>query len=370
MCASFFAKASKDKSLVRNDCPEQSLPSNSVIEPIALHERLGPRDKREDDGRGEKPEDGGLPHSQPPPSALQDHILSPNLTRQAYVLLTLTTLFWGGNSVAGKMAVGEISPMLLTLVRWVMAASVIVFFSINELRKDWLVIKRHAPLLFYYGAFGFSIFNILLYTALTKTSAVSGSIVQAALPATVYLLNYLFFRTRVTAWQIAGFFVTLAGVMIVATHGEWARLAALDLNYGDALILVAVLVYGIYTITLRYKPQMHWKSLITVLSLSAALAALPFAIWEAWAGAMIIPGAKGLTIAAYTAIFPSLVSQLFFIRGVDLIGSNRAGIFINLIPIFGTALAIVILNEKFEAFHAAALVLVIGGIWLAERRAD
>ena len=267
------------------------------------------------------------------------------------------------------MAVGEISPMLLTLVRWVMAAGIIVLFSLGELRKDWPAIKKHAPLLFFYGAFGMSLFNVLLYTALTKTSAVSGSIVQAALPATVYLLNYLFFRTRVTPYQIAGFVVTLAGVKIVATHGEWARLAALDLNYGDALILVAVLVYGIYTITLRYKPQMHWKSLITVLSFSAALAALPFAIWEAWSGTMMFPAAKGWTIAAYTAIFPSLVSQLFFIRGVDLIGSNRAGIFINLIPIFGTGLAILILNEKFEAFHAVALVLVIGGIWLAERRA-
>ena len=168
-----------------------------------------------------------------------------SLTRQAYVLLTLTTLFWGGNSVAGRMAVGEISPMLLTLIRWTMASNVIVFFSLGELRKDWPTIKKHAPLLIFYGAFGMSLFNILLYTALTKTSAVSGSIVQAALPASVYALNYVCFRTRVTNYQIAGFVVTLIGVMIVATHGEWARLAVLDLNAGDALVLVAVLVYAI-----------------------------------------------------------------------------------------------------------------------------
>lgn len=271
--------------------------------------------------------------------------------------------------MAGKMAVGEISPMLLTLIRWVLAFLIIVFFSLNELRKDWPTIRKHALLLIFFGAFGMALFNILLYSALTKTSAVSGSIVQAALPAAVYVLNFLFFRTRVTKYQIAGFVVTLLGVMIVATHGDWTRLATLDLNAGDALVLVAVLVYAVYTVLLRYKPVLHWKSLITVLSFSATLAALPFAVWESIAGTMILPAAKGWAIAAYTAIFPSLISQLLFIRGVELIGPNRAGIFINLIPIFGTALAIVILGEKFEAFHAMALVLVIGGIWLAERKA-
>ena len=292
-----------------------------------------------------------------------------NPVRHAYLLLILTTLFWGGNSVAGKMASGEISPMLLTFVRWTMASLAILFFSLNELRQDRETIKRHLPILMFYGMFGMSLFNILLYTALTKTSAVSGSIVQAALPATVYLLNFLVFRVKVTPYQIAGFFVTLLGVGIVATHGELSRLKTLDLNAGDALVLIAVLVYGIYTILLRYKPMLHWKSLITVLSLSAALAALPFALWEYHTGATIMPATKGWLIALYTAIFPSLISQLFFIKGVELIGPNRAGIFINLIPIFGTVMAIVLLGEKFEMFHGAALALVIGGIWLAERRA-
>ncbi len=308
-------------------------------------------------------------HSQMPDQALRRGILTKNLTHRAYVLLIFTTLFWGGNSVAGKMAVGEISPLLLTLLRWVFASLLIVWFSLGELRKDWPVIQKHALILVFYGAIGFTLFNMLLYSALTLTSAVSGSIVQAALPAAVYILNFLFFRVKVTPFQIAGFLVTMLGVMIVATHGEWARLATLDLNIGDALVLIAVLIYALYAVLLRYKPPIHWKSLITIVSFTAAIAALPFAAWEAMSGAMIIPGGKGLMITAYTAVFPSLVSQLFFIRGVELIGPNRAGIFVNLIPIFGTVLAILILREKFETFHAAALVLVIGGIWLAERKA-
>ena len=296
-------------------------------------------------------------------------MLSKNPTRLAYVLLILTTLFWGGNSVAGKMAVGEISPMLLTLSRWVLAAGFIVPFAIVDLKRDWPAIRKHWVLLVFYGAVGFTLFNLLLYTALTKTSAVSASIVQAALPATVYFFNFILFRVKVTIWQIAGFFVTLAGVLAVATHGEISRLATLDLNAGDALVLVAVVVYAVYTVYLRYKPKVDWKSLIVVLSTAAALAAIPGVIWEANTGNLVIPGHKGLLIALYTGIFPSIISQIFFIKGVELIGANRAGIFINLIPIFGTALAIAILGEPLQTYHIVALMLVIAGIWLAERKA-
>jgi drug/metabolite transporter (DMT)-like permease len=292
-----------------------------------------------------------------------------NKTHQAYFLLVLTMLFWGGNSVAGKMAVGNISPMLLTLMRWVIAAAIIAPFAINDLKRDWPLIRKHWRLLTFYGVFGFTLFNVLLYSALTKTSAVNASIVQAAGPAAVYFFNFILFRTQITVWQIAGFIFTLAGVMTVAIHGDIGRLTSLDVNFGDALVLVAVLVYTLYTVYLRYKPQINWKSLIVILSTLAALAAVPFTLLEWQNGTFISPTNTGILIMLYAGILPSIVSQIFFIKGVELIGSNRAGIFINLIPIFGTALAIAILGEKLEGFHIVALVLVIAGIWLAERRA-
>ncbi len=296
--------------------------------------------------------------------------MTQNKTHLAYILLILTTLFWGGNAVAGKMAVGNISPVLLTLMRWVIAAGIIFLFAIKDLKRDWPTIRRHWLLLAFYGAVGFTLFNLLLYTALGKTTAVNASIVQAAIPASVYLLNFLIFRVRVTVWQIAGFIVTLVGVMTVATHGEIARLATLDLNAGDALVLCSVVVYALYTVYLRHKPQMNWKSLIVVLSTAAALAAIPFTIYEWQSGSMIKPTGTGLAIMLYAGIFPSIISQLFFIKGVELIGPNRAGIFINLIPIFGTGLAILILGEKLESVHLVALTPVIAGIWLAERKAQ
>ena len=295
--------------------------------------------------------------------------MNTNLTRQAYLLLTLTSLFWGGNSVAGKMASGEISPMLLTFARWAVAALIVFAFAMPDARRDWPVIRKNLGLLFLFGALGFTLFNVLLYTALTKTSAVSSSIVQAAIPASVYVLNFLIFRVKTGLWQIAGFAATLAGVMLVATRGEFARLASLDLNDGDALVLLAVVIYSLYAVCLRYKPDIGWKSLIAALTLSAALASIPFVIWEWRGGGLIVPGNTGWLIVLYTGIFPSILSQVFFIRGVELIGANRAGIFSNLIPIFGTGLAILILGEPLERFHVAALVLVVSGIWLAERRA-
>jgi drug/metabolite transporter (DMT)-like permease len=295
--------------------------------------------------------------------------LPQNLTRQAYLLLTLTTLFWGGNSVAGKMASGEISPMLLTFARWAVAALIVFAFAMPDIRRDWPVIRGNMGRLFLFGALGFTLFNVILYTALTKTSAVSSSIVQAAIPASVYALNFLIFRVKTTVWQITGFIVTLCGVMAVAARGDIGRLASLDLNQGDALVLAAVVIYSLYTVCLRFKPNISWKSLIAALSLSAALTSVPFALWEWSSGGLILPGSKGLMIVLYTGIFPSILSQVFFIRGVELIGANRAGIFTNLIPIFGTGLAILIIGEPLETFHIAGLVLAVAGIWLAERRA-
>lgn len=292
-----------------------------------------------------------------------------NPTRLAYILLTLTTLFWGGNSVAGKMAVGEISPMLLTFARWIIAVVLLAPFAWRGLKGDWPVIRRHWMLLVFYGSVGFTFFNVLLYAALTKTTAVNASIMQAAIPASVYLLNFAIFRVRVTTWQIAGFIVTLAGVAVVSTHGQIARLASLDLNGGDALVLAAVVIYALYTVCLRFKPVMNWKSLITILAAIAALTSLPFVWWEWHTGTLIVPTGTGLRVALYAGIFPSIVSQIFFIKGVGLIGANRAGIFTNLIPIFGTGLAILIIGEPLETFHITALLLVIAGIWLAERKA-
>lgn len=287
---------------------------------------------------------------------------------RAYILLILTAAMWGGNAVAGKLAVGHVSPMLLTMIRWLMALALMLAIAWPQVRRDRAIIRKHLPFLVLLGAVGFAAFNLLFYTALQYTSAINVAIVQGAMPAVIFLVNFVLFRIRASMAQMLGFMITLAGVAIVAANGSFARLLALEVNRGDALMLIAVVIYGGYTVALRFKPEIHWQSMMTVLSAAALVMTIPFAAWEIVSGAVIWPDAQGLTAAAYTAIFPSLISQVLYIKGNEIIGSNRAGLFINLVPIFGTLMSVAIIGEALHLFHVAALCLVLGGIAIAERR--
>ncbi len=287
--------------------------------------------------------------------------------RTAYLLLSLTALFWGGNAVAGRLAAGEISPLLLTTVRWTLALAILLAIGWRKLVADWAVIRPNLPLLAAYGAFGFAGFNIFLYSALNHTTAINVTIEQAGMPMLIFLANFLLFRMAVTPIQIFGFSLTLVGVLLTALHGDLTSLAELDVNRGDALMLVAVIFYAGYTVALRYRPNLNWQSLMIVMAAAALAASLPFTVMEYVNGNTIAPGPKGWALALYTAIFPAILSQVFFMKGVALIGPNRAGIFVNIVPLAGAVLSILILGEAFRLYHAVALALVLGGIWLSER---
>ena len=200
---------------------------------------------------------------------------------KAYALLTLTAFIWAGNSVAGKIGAGHIDPILLTSLRWGIAAAVAVALSLKQLRADWPVIRRHGVMLFAYGASGFAIFNILLYMALTKTSVINVMIEQAAIPFVIFTGNFALLRQRTTTAQLIGGALTLGGVVITATHGHPEGLLRLRLNAGDALMLLAVVVYAGYSIGLRGKPPLHWRSFLAAPCLAAALTCVPFLIWRA-----------------------------------------------------------------------------------------
>lgn len=286
--------------------------------------------------------------------------------RTAYIVLLLTTLFWGGNAVAGKMAVGHVSPMLLTTARWLIAFAVLAAIGWPRLKADWPVVRKRLVFLTVLSSAGFAVFNLALYSALLFTSAINVSIEQAGMPMLIFVANFVLFRTRVARAQIVGFVVSLAGVALTAAHGEPARLLDLDVNFGDALMLIALVVYAGYTVALRFRPAVHWQSLMIVMCGAAAVSSMPFALAEYLYGTAILPDARGWAVIGYTALFPSILAQVFYIRGVELIGANRAGLFINLVPIFGTLLAIVLLGETFFFYHAVAMAMVLGGIALAE----
>jgi drug/metabolite transporter (DMT)-like permease len=286
--------------------------------------------------------------------------------RAAYLFLLSTMLLWGGNSVAGKLAVGHVSPMTLVFLRWVMAVLILLPIGWRTLREDWPEVRRHWRLLAGLGACGFTIFNVIFYTALNYTTAINVSIEQAAIPIVIILANFVLFRLRVQPLQIVGVVLTIVGVALTASHGELGQLLKLDLNFGDAIMLVAVLCYSLYSVGLRLKPAIRWQSFMLALSIAALLISLPFFVWEVASGKVIVPDVRGWALTLYTALGASVVSQVLYIKGNELIGANRAGLFINLVPIFGTLLSVLIIGEQFQPYQAFALALVLGGIALAE----
>ncbi len=291
--------------------------------------------------------------------------------RTAYIILTLTSLFWGGNVIAGKLAVGHIEPNALMILRWSGALLAVLPFAAAPIRRDWPVIRKSWPLLIYFGAIGFATFNVFVYMAAHFTSGVNIAIEQVAVNIFVMLLNFALFRTRVRGLQVLGVLLTILGVALTATHGQLVRLLSLELNAGDLMVIAACFVYATYSIALRWRPPAHWMS-IFVVSTVGAIAASIFYQGILGGGVMAffdqLPTitTQGWLIVAYTVLFPSVCSQILYVRGVELIGSNRASLFVNLIPIFGTIGSVLVLGERLELFHSLAAGLVIIGIVLAE----
>ena len=288
---------------------------------------------------------------------------------RAYLFLTLTTLFWAGNVIAARIAVGEVSPMLLITLRWF--GTVVLLFAIGgaQLRRDWPVLRRRLPYLAAMGVVGLTAFNALFYLAAHETTAVNIGVLQGAIPVFVLLGSVALFRTKLGVLQLSGVAITMAGVVLVASQGNLAVLAALDFNQGDLFMLLASLLYAAYALGLRNRPQVSPVSVLTVISAAAAIATLPLAVAEGFMDRTVWPSVDGWAIVAYVTVFPSVMAQLFFIKGVTLIGPARAGVFINLVPVFAAIFAVAILSEAFRWYHLGALVLVLAGIWLAERRA-
>ncbi len=286
------------------------------------------------------------------------------------ILLTLTALFWAGNAVAGQLAVGEVKPFMLVFLRWVLVASAMWLLFGHEVRAHWPTIKPRLMSVTLMSGFGFTAFNALFYIASYSTSAVNIGIIQGAMPGIVLIGTFLAYRTTVTPIQIIGVILTMIGVALVATKGDPVSLLTQAINPGDALMLVACIFYAAYAVALRNRPAIPGTAFFTLLAIVATITAFPLAIFEAlWSG-FAAPTAKGWLVTLYIAIFPSCLSQLFFLRGVDMIGPGRAGVFINLVPIFASLLAVLLLGQIFATYHAIALALVLSGIFLAQRQSQ
>ncbi|MDW3203967.1 MAG: DMT family transporter [Alphaproteobacteria bacterium] len=288
-------------------------------------------------------------------------------TAEAYLFLAVTSLCWAGNAVLGRLAVGEVSPMMVVLARWAGVLILCCVFLLPTLRRDWHVLKHHLPFLALLGATGFTGFNALFYLAAHGTTALNIGILQGTIPIFVLIGSIVFHRVGVRPLQGLGVVVTLTGVITVSSGGSVDRLLALQFNPGDLLMLCACFLYAAYAIALRNRPKVSPLSMFAVMAGAAFILSLPAAGIEAALGHHQWPTPFGWLVIGLVTLFPSFIAQILFIQGVDRIGPGRAGVFVNLVPVFAAAMAVLFLQEAFHLYHAVALCLVLFGIYLSER---
>jgi drug/metabolite transporter (DMT)-like permease len=290
------------------------------------------------------------------------------LYRWPSLLLGLAALFWAGNTVAARLAIDEISPLTLTALRWVMVAAVLWPVYGREIRRHWPQIRPRLALIVLLALLGMTGFNALYYVAAHDTSAINIAILQGAMPIFVLAGAYLAHGSRAGLVEQLGVFITALGVAVVATRGAPQSILQMEFNQGDLVMLAACVLYALYTVALRDRPNMPAVPFFALLALIAAITSLPLVALEVMTGTFRLPTAQGLAVTVWIAVFPSFLSQIFYLRGVDLIGPGRAGVFVNLVPVFAAVLAVGLISEPFAPYHGAALILVVGGIWLAQRR--
>lgn len=285
-----------------------------------------------------------------------------------YVLLSLASLLWGANVVFGRLAVGEISPMLLVSLRFLIVSVVMLIFYGPTLKHDWPVLRAHLWFMIGLGICGFTGFTAFFYVAAHYTSGANMAIIQGATPFFVFSFAYLAFGKRIGPWQGLGMVLALVGVIFVASHGSWDSLSHLHLNFGDLCMVGATCVYSAYTVGLAKRPEgVSTMSVFAILAMVAFVTSLPLTGYEMLTHTLLPPTTKGWVLTFLIAFLPSFLSQVFYIIGVQNIGPGRAGIFINLIPVFGAVLSVIFLGEAMGWYQIAGLIVVMCGIISAQK---
>ena len=281
-------------------------------------------------------------------------------------LLFLATLGWGSNTIASRLAVGEVSPMLLIFFRWGFVVVILLSLYWRQMIDEWPIIRPRLKWLLIMGGCGLSLFNAFFYIAAHSTTAVNLGIIQSTMPGMILLGSFMFFGDRINRLQFSGLLLTLLGVGVIVTQGSLEQLMQLTFNHGDLLMIFACSFYAMYTVGLKSRPKISGMVMLAYFSVAAFLMTIPLMIFESFIYGTVMPGVKGFAIVFYIAMVPSFLSQIFFMRGVDLIGPGSAGLYANLVPIFSAIMAVLLLSEEFALFHFAAMFLVFGGMGLFE----
>jgi drug/metabolite transporter (DMT)-like permease len=232
--------------------------------------------------------------------------------------------------------------------------------DLPEIMRNWIAVTLM-------GFCGFTMYQALYFAAAHATTGVHLAILQGVAPVFVFAGARIFYKTPIGFVRAFGLGLTMLGIAVVATNGDVLTLGGIKLNIGDAAMLLATSLYAAYTVALRNRPAVSAMAFFTAMSLVATVTSAPLLLIEIARDAVQWPTPKGWAVLMYVVIFPSLLAQVFFIRGVELIGPGRASLFYNLVPVGGAIMAVTLLGEPFASYHALGLVLALGGIMIAER---
>lgn len=283
------------------------------------------------------------------------------------LLLSFAALSWSGNFIVGRAVRDTVPPVALSFWRWTVGLLLILAFAWPHLRRDWPTLRRQWRILLLLSAAGIAAFNTLIYLGLQSTTALNAVLLQSAMPLVILLLSFALHRERAHPVQVLGIAISLAGVAAIASGGSIATLLTLSFNIGDAWVLLAVVAYALYSTMLRRRPEVHPLSLLAVSFGLGALMLLPLLAWEIAAGLAIRLNVASIAAIAYVGLVPAVLAYLCFNRGVQLIGANRAGQFLHLMPVFGSLLAVGLLGESLELHHVAGIGLIGAGLFLGLR---
>lgn len=284
----------------------------------------------------------------------------------AFALLVFANLLWSGNWVLGRALREAFDPISLNFWRWLVAALVMAPFGFAEARAKIAVVRAHAGLFALLALTGVVAFQSLVYLGLETTTTINAVLINASGPLFMMACSWILEREKAGTRQLAGMVLSFVGIVIIVCEGEMARLAQLEFHRGDAWILLAMPMWGLYSVLLKRCPhELRGTAFAFVIAAIGVAMLVPLYAVEAWGRPLAAPSAAQVGTVLYVAIAASVVAFLAWNRGVVVVGANAAGFTMPLLPAFGTALAMLFLGERFHLYHAAAFATILSGVLLA-----
>ena len=278
----------------------------------------------------------------------------------AYLLLALASLCWSGNHLMGRAIAGHVPPLTIATVRWLLAAAILYPFVRERLPRDWPVIRRHLGVMIYLSLLGGALFGALQFVGLQFTAALNVSVMNSLAPVFIAAAGAVMFRDRLTSGQLIGIAISLLGVLAIITKLDPDVLTHFTFNTGDIIIFINMVLWAVYSASLRWRPPIHPLSFMFMFALISGVAMLPAFAWEYSTGFVLQPTVLTFSAIVFVTIFSTIAAFMFWTRGVELIGPNRAGVFLHLIPIYSALLTGALLGEPLMGYHVVGFALIPG----------